>query len=486
MRFLLLAIFFTLNLQACALCALYTPTAHASLKFSATQNHLNKIEIKWIFSENFTKLIYQSYDMNANSKLEEKEIKEIKKALLDYLEPRNYLTKFTYFDENNDEKKLDLQSEDTKIFIENARLCFVFSFKIDLELKLSRVLKVLINDDEGYFNFMMTDKDIVPLSNRFAFKPNSNLNSGFYKIITADANSSFISTSSPELSKLNLPEKIDKSEYNVVSKANVDYLDKIRNLLKSKDAPLLATLIISFLYGLFHAAGPGHGKMLTTSYFAANGGSYSKAFFFALKIGVLHVAGALALVCASMFALENLAAKQAADAANITTKFSAIAIIFVACFMLLNKLKKRKIKFVNSPLNLQVNSSKSIQKSAIFAQNHVSNCSCKVCESLSKKRDKSGLQEWLVILSASLTPCPGTILAFTLAFSVSNFALAFFSAVAMSLGMTGVIFVAAVLGKNLNLSFKNIFGIYFEILALFAMIALGIVMFVASNKVIVL
>lgn len=35
-------------------------------------------------------------------------------------------------------------------------------------------------------------------------------------------------------------------------------------------APAIAILVISFLYGLFHAVGPGHGKFITTSYFLAN------------------------------------------------------------------------------------------------------------------------------------------------------------------------------------------------------------------------
>ncbi len=35
-------------------------------------------------------------------------------------------------------------------------------------------------------------------------------------------------------------------------------------------APVLAILLISFLYGLLHAAGPGHGKFVVASYFLAN------------------------------------------------------------------------------------------------------------------------------------------------------------------------------------------------------------------------
>lgn len=35
-------------------------------------------------------------------------------------------------------------------------------------------------------------------------------------------------------------------------------------------APVIAILLISFLYGVFHAAGPGHGKFIVASYFLAN------------------------------------------------------------------------------------------------------------------------------------------------------------------------------------------------------------------------
>lgn len=47
-------------------------------------------------------------------------------------------------------------------------------------------------------------------------------------------------------------------------------------------------------------------------------------------------------------------------------------------------------------------------------------------------------------MSAAIVPCPGTILAFLLAFNVGSYFMAFVSAVFMSVGMSSVIFIAAV------------------------------------------
>jgi len=43
-------------------------------------------------------------------------------------------------------------------------------------------------------------------------------------------------------------------------------------------ATSLLILGIAFLYGLIHAAGPGHGKALVAFYFTSNKSNYKKAF----------------------------------------------------------------------------------------------------------------------------------------------------------------------------------------------------------------
>ena len=124
-----------------------------------------------------------------------------------------------------------------------------------------------------------------------------------------------------------------------------------------------------------------------------------------------------------------------------------------------NKLNfKAKIKAQNSVQNGEI-----LNKTKIFHTNFAKN-----------------LSENFIILCAALVPCPGTIVAFTLAFELGRFALCAICAVAMGLGMASVIFVAAVFGRGLNVgALKWRFAL--EILALCVMIFFGFFMFFGTK-----
>ena len=55
---------------------------------------------------------------------------------------------------------------------------------------------------------------------------------------------------------------------------------------------------IAFLYGVIHAAGPGHGKALVGFYFLKQGGSFKKAFKMGYLIALVHATSALLLFLA--------------------------------------------------------------------------------------------------------------------------------------------------------------------------------------------
>jgi ABC-type nickel/cobalt efflux system permease component RcnA len=68
---------------------------------------------------------------------------------------------------------------------------------------------------------------------------------------------------------------------------------------------LLTAVGLAFLYGVFHAAGPGHGKMLVISYFLGRDSRVAEGLRMGVRIALTHVASALAIVAALFLLFEG-------------------------------------------------------------------------------------------------------------------------------------------------------------------------------------
>lgn len=539
-KILLLSAIFSSRIFACALCALYTPTAHVSITPVAQDGKIVSLHFSWLFSQNFTDVIMQTYDINSNAKLENSELAEITKAMTDYLTPKNYLCEAEFYDQAPKNAKPALSNlvgtqikgnfKNAISLVKKGRLMFEFDQKVGFELRNNRVLKISINDDQGFFNFKMLDDKPINLGEGFVAKPNSNLATTFIEfsgekpkiadkkppissapnsdlaqdglapseqslaesedklaqggqakpnfssarrsnqrsvgdivseaaaeaqknIAASDtiaqinkaakknvqakggpANSDRFDSESlkvaaknsenaaplgdnsnlaqnggdrsaainfndpvnsaaltdkgagenfaairdnslnsahstqnlatpPEESSLNLAQnsadkngatsgsdEISSEQHKEVSlgfvaQKTMDFMKSLKTAFRASSehasaSTILWVLALSFIYGFFHAAGPGHAKLLTASYFLAHGGSYVKAFGFALKIGLLHVLGALVLVSASMFVLQNVAGLVSTNSASITTKISALLIIVITALIIYDKARR--------------------------------------------------------------------------------------------------------------------------------------------------
>ncbi|MGP1485862.1 MAG: nickel/cobalt transporter [Campylobacter sp.] len=491
MKFGRIFVFLTLCasfIYACALCALYTPTAHAAIKLNEQNGLIKSATITWTFSENFTELTLQSYDENSDKNLSQKEAWAIQKSLLDYIVPRGYLTNIGFYDGESQTQNVFHKTISQNVFLQDNRLNFEYCLQLNLNAQDGRVFVFEIIDREGFFNFKISQDEPFELTKGLFVIPNVNLNTAFLQISSKKPPKNEQKPTLNELIKkqnLKQIDELDRANFDKSSVANatLGFLEKLKTMIKSnKDQfswlNFAMILAISFIYGLVHAAGPGHAKMLTASYFIATNANYTKAFLFALRVGFLHVLGAFLMVFLSYFFIDSLASNLSKNSADITTKISAVIIVCIAIFMLYEKIKRlfQKPKFSFFKDN---------KKSKILSIKPHENCSCIACNGL--KKEPKGVSEWLIVLASSLVPCPGTILVFVLAFSLNSYFVATLSGIFMALGMSVVIFAVAVFGFKFKeqLSIRNL-RFYFEIIALLFMLGLGIFMFYISDKMSVL
>ena len=96
--------------------------------------------------------------------------------------------------------------------------------------------------------------------------------------------------------------------------------------LKADGVGLMSLATIGFLYGIFHAAGPGHGKGVISGYIVASKASISHGLILSLAAALLQAIVAVLVVGVFAFALKTTAATIDAAARGIElASFAAVA-----------------------------------------------------------------------------------------------------------------------------------------------------------------
>src|SRR5205807_4756616 len=92
----------------------------------------------------------------------------------------------------------------------------------------------------------------------------------------------------------------------IIAKQNEFYrqFSALIRAAKADGSAVWVLLGVSFLYGVFHAAGPGHGKAVISSYLIANGETWRRGIVLSFASALLQALVAVAIVGLASLAFQ--------------------------------------------------------------------------------------------------------------------------------------------------------------------------------------
>lgn len=474
-KYLLFFILLSNTLLGCTICTIYSPQTNVSIDIKANETKIETAFIRWVFPKDFTDQLKLIYDTNQNKYLDKKELEPVQQSILDYVEPRNFLTHISYGKTINKKTSKKIKVKEYKTYVKNSRLHFDYLITLNYDVKKDNALYINIDDEEQFFILLLA-KNGVKFDSPFKFEQLLDRQSAVFHIDSElVVESKNQKEANKEIEKIEFKEEKEvqeesKKEESLIagfSKKVKEYLVKIE---KGDDYALFILLGISFVYGLIHALGPGHGKSLAFSYFASNKSSFIKAFWVSQASAFVHIIGAFILVMVSVFVLESILNNFVNDSVEILTKISALMIILLAIYILYNKLNKKSCSCSSCCSSHDTNAETSIW-------------------SVSKPKDTTSLKpnfmkkDLYFVLTAGLIPCPGTVVLFIYAFVLKTYFAVILASIAISLGMGLVIFASSFLGVSLHKVSERSHKLTnaLEIFAPIVMLGLGVLLFLNAD-----
>lgn len=477
-RYFLILLFLKSILFGCSLCSIYTPKTHVSIQIKADKENIKTLKVNWVFANEFTKELLQIYDTNLNATFDEKELAIIETALTDYLKPKNFITSISY-DKQINEKSNFFEIKDYKMSYKNSTLSFEYNIDLNYKIYDKNILYIKIIDEQNYFDIVFADKKqlmYIP----YKISKTTNMNDVSFLIdaptlISKQENTKEEIVEEKIESKEIKEEKIAEKTPTILEKFTNNIKKYLTDVQNGDYLALVFLLMASFIYGVIHAFGPGHGKALAFSYFSSQKSSFFEAFVISLVTAFIHILGALFIVLFSVFILQSVLNRFMEDSILYITSFSALIIMFLALYILYRKLSKKSCSCCCS-VDLKTTNFTAVSSNMNFVK-AVSNKPV-IIPIRSKKQDL------IFILTAGIIPCPGTVLLFVYAFLLKTYFAVILASISISLGMAFVLFVSSFLGVSLNKAsqksakFVNIL----EIASPIFMFILGLLLFLNANK----
>jgi len=262
---------------------------------------------------------------------------------------------------------------------------------------------------------------------------------------------------------------------------------------------------VSFAYGVFHAAGPGHGKAVVMSYMVSNERALRRGLVISLLAALLQGIAAVCLISAAALIFHATAQRMTAAAGILETAsyfgIAALGIILVwrkgaAFYTACRSLRPAPVEqfFAAGAVPLPMIGRGA---SAFFAddggENHVHGPDCGHFHGLDPSKLDEGFV-WkgalLTVLTAGARPCSGAILVLVFALAQDMFLTGIGATFAMSLGTavtTGALAAFAVFAKQTAMKYAGqgspralVFGRLIEVAAALCVLLFGCALLAAQ------
>ncbi|QRM28952.1 nickel/cobalt transporter [Microvirga sp. VF16] len=189
--------------------------------------------------------------------------------------------------------------------------------------------------------------------------------------------------------------------------------------MKENGSALWSLLLVGFAYGVFHAAGPGHGKGVISAYLVADEKALRKGFILSLAAALVQALVAIAIVTLVSLVLRATASTMNKLAMNVElASFIAVALLGAV-------IAWRKAGKFLGVMALARNPLAQIQDDC----DHVHMPPPEELSRLTRFRDMAG-----VAIAAGIRPCAGALIVLVFALSQGLFAAGIAATFAMALG----------------------------------------------------
>lgn len=213
---------------------------------------------------------------------------------------------------------------------------------------------------------------------------------------------------------------------------------------RTEPAAAFGLIGLSFLYGLFHAAGPGHGKVVISSYLVATGETFRRGIALSFLSAFAQAVTAILLVSILTIAL-NATSLVMTRATGMVEIASYVLIVLIG--LRLVWVKGRSLLARPRPVVLQPATAgvpADLGSAAVHVPDHHhhdhGHGSCETCGH-SHAPDPADLggpfslrRAWTAVLAVGLRPCTGALIVLVFAFSQGVYGVGVAATLAMAVG----------------------------------------------------